>query len=175
MIVSAYSFPRNTIRAKAVTVNSAGQVLRGSGNRFNGLVDPTDFWQTDKKNFAPRFSFAYDLFGSGKTSLRGGYGLFYSREILGAFILMSGNPPFSELLTVENTLLVEPRWWSGAQLRSSDHTRLDRHQSAHAVHAAVEPEYPTRADRQHGAGDRILRLPRASHDAHARHQSAIAK
>ncbi|MGH9660600.1 MAG: carboxypeptidase regulatory-like domain-containing protein, partial [Bryobacteraceae bacterium] len=94
--------------AKAVTLNAAGQVLRGAGERYNGLVKPEPYWKTSKKNFAPRFSFAYDLFGQGKTSLRGGYGLFYSREILGAFILMSGNPPFSELLDIDNTLLSNP-------------------------------------------------------------------
>jgi hypothetical protein len=94
--------------ARAVVVESNGRIPRGTGDRFNGLVNPTDFWRTSKRNFAPRFSFAYDLFGKGRTALRGGYGMFYSREILGAFILMSGNPPFSELLTVENTLLSNP-------------------------------------------------------------------
>ncbi len=94
--------------AKAVTVNAAGQVVRGSGDRFNGLVKPQPFWRTSKKMFAPRFSFAYDLFGNGKTALRGGYGLFSSREILGAFILMSGNPPFSELVSIQNTRLSNP-------------------------------------------------------------------
>jgi hypothetical protein len=93
---------------KAVIVDNSGRIPRGTGERYNGLVDPTPFWRTSKRNFAPRFSFAYDLFGNGKTALRGGYGLFYSREILGAFILMSGNPPFSELLTVENTPLSNP-------------------------------------------------------------------
>ncbi len=95
--------------AQAVTVDANGRIPRGgTGNRFNGLVDPTAFWKTSKRNFAPRFSFAYDMFGNGRTAVRGGYGLFYSREILGAFILMSGNPPFSELQTIENTLLSNP-------------------------------------------------------------------
>ena len=94
--------------SKAVSVDSAGHVIRGSGERYNGLVDPTQYWKTSKRNFAPRFSLAYDLFGDGKTALRGGYGLFYSREILGAFILMSGNPPFSELLQVTNSSLSNP-------------------------------------------------------------------
>ena len=94
--------------SKAVTVDDAGRVIRGSGDRFNGLVKPEPFWKNSRKNFAPRFSFAYDLFGNGRTAVRGGYGLFYSREILGAFILMSGNPPFSELATIENTSLSNP-------------------------------------------------------------------
>lgn len=95
--------------SKAVAVDpTTGRIPRGVGDRFNGLVNPKSYWRTSNKNFAPRFSFAYDLFGNGKTALRGGYGLFYSREILGAFILMSGNPPFSELLTIENTRLSNP-------------------------------------------------------------------
>src|SRR6185369_5930407 len=94
--------------SKAVAVDSAGRIPRGVGDRFNGLADPSNYWKNSKKNFAPRFSFAYDLFGNGKTAVRGGYGLFYSREILGAFILMSGNPPFSELLQVTNSSLSNP-------------------------------------------------------------------
>jgi hypothetical protein len=38
---------------------------------------PTGVNFPDKKNFAPRFGFAWDPTGSGKTSVRGGFGLFY--------------------------------------------------------------------------------------------------
>jgi hypothetical protein len=104
--------------AKAVTVDERGRIPRGgTGDRFNGLVKPEPFWRSSHRNFAPRFSFAYDLFGNGRTAVRGGYGIFYSREILGAFILMSGNPPFSELLTIENTSLANP---AGGTTRNFD-------------------------------------------------------
>lgn len=37
--------------------------------------------EMDTNNFAPRLGFAFDIFGSQKTILRGGYGIFYNREL----------------------------------------------------------------------------------------------
>ena len=44
--------------------------------------DTRDVMPTDKHNFAPRVSFAWDLFGDHKTVLRGGGGIFYSPTYL---------------------------------------------------------------------------------------------
>jgi outer membrane receptor protein involved in Fe transport len=47
----------------------------------NGIVPQTGISVNDRNNFGPRIGFAYDLNGDGKTSLRGGWGVYYGRVI----------------------------------------------------------------------------------------------
>jgi len=47
----------------------------------NSLLPQTANKVDDRNNFGPRIGFAYDLTGDGRTSVRGGWGLYYGRVI----------------------------------------------------------------------------------------------
>ena len=56
---------------------------------------PRSLIETDRNNLAPRFGFAYDMTGSGKNVLRGGYGMFYFLDRGGVGQQLSNNPDFN--------------------------------------------------------------------------------
>ncbi len=71
-----------------------------TGNGITGLAAAGPVLQTlnkpdDRNNIGPRIGFNYNIFGNGKTTLRGGYGLYYGRIINSNILqtyLLSGSP-----------------------------------------------------------------------------------
>jgi hypothetical protein len=49
----------------------------------NSLLPATGVLNSDKRDFGPRVGFAWDVLGNGRTSVRGGYGVYYGRIING--------------------------------------------------------------------------------------------
>ena len=57
------------------------------------------FWAPSWGTLAPRIGFAYDIFGDGKSSLRGGFGISYERNFGNVTYNASFNPPSSAVIS----------------------------------------------------------------------------
>jgi hypothetical protein len=84
-----------------------GALVPGVGNIFDGIVSCGLNGVTDGCmaghlfNPAPRVGFAYDVFGTGKLSVRGGYGIFFEHT--------NGNESNSELLEGTAPIVTDPQ------------------------------------------------------------------
>jgi Carboxypeptidase regulatory-like domain/TonB dependent receptor len=67
-----------------VTLSQVGTNGLGANSAYN-----------QNYNFEPRVGFAYDVFGTGKTVVRGGYGYLVDQPVAGVVTGLAANPPFS--------------------------------------------------------------------------------
>ena len=81
-----------------------GIIIGGQNSRFGNAVAR----QADR-NIAPRFAVAWDPFGTGRTSFRAGYGIFFDLPALGQFENgTTNNPPFVRVVKISNTNFNDP-------------------------------------------------------------------
>lgn len=79
--------------------NPANVTLTRAGT--NGI--PADGAYKQNYNLEPRLGFAYDLFGSGKTIIRGAYAYLVDQPVAGTVTILTGNPPFTTSVSYSNS------------------------------------------------------------------------
>lgn len=78
-------FPDPSLRSKKFPSAPVGMLFPGDL--------PRGLYNTDRNNFAPRIGFAWDVFGDGRTAVRGAFGTFY--DIINTDSIAQENPPFN--------------------------------------------------------------------------------
>src|SRR5271154_179128 len=88
-------------RNRLVLFNPAGPSLTRVGT--NGLGANAAYNQN--YNLEPRLGFADDLFGNGKTVVRGGYAYLVDQPVSGTVTALASNPPFSTAVSYNGTAI----------------------------------------------------------------------
>ena len=136
--------------AQAVTINSAGRVVPGSGNLYNGLIRagdgipadevgrvpgaggtlfnqipagaPRGFFPTQNV-FSPRIGFAWSV--QPKTVIRGGFGIFYARPQGNMIFSQLNVPPITQISQFENGNISNPGGGAGVLAPNGSISAID--------------------------------------------------
>ena len=108
-------------------VNYINGLIFAGPNYPNNQKSPfgSKIGQADTLNFAPRFGFAYDLFGNGRTAVRGGYGWSYDESATSYYeTTIFDNPPAVTTYSATTAVLDNPTGGGAATSPSTTPGRL---------------------------------------------------